>query len=144
MQNPQPLRSIQFIYGKALPFCAILCLIGIASFETRPYVFSSFLSDLIARSLLCLWFCGIYRTISRWFAEDSIDTTTTWPKKVDLADKIYLTFFSGFLGAGFGFFTWLGIQMFLPVFKSIALIVAPINAFVIFLPVFRKYWGYKL
>jgi hypothetical protein len=139
-------KSTEFkiIYGAVLPIAVILLLLGVASFNIRPRLLGSSVSDIFIRLMLCFWFCGLYLRLSR-FSSYSFFPNKKWSKTdVKGFEKYFYIGISFLFSLGCGLITWWTIQWFLPNLSNFALVITILNSFIIFLPMATHYWVLKL
>jgi hypothetical protein len=134
----------KIVYGVVLPIAVIILLLGVASFNSRPRILGSVVSDLIIRFFLTIWFCILYIRLSR-ISSFSYYPNKKWTKEdVGPLEKYYYWGMSVFFGVVSGIITWWVIQWFLPSLSSFAYMISVINSLIILLPLVTHYWVLKL
>jgi hypothetical protein len=132
------------LYGIVLPTVVMLFLLVGASLDSRPKLFGSSFWDIGIRSLLTIWFCILYITLSR-ISSFRYYPNQKWTKAdVGPVEKYFYWIMIIFFGVMCGIGTYWAIRWFFPDLRSFASVIGAINSLVIVLPLVTHYWVLKL
>ena len=137
-------KTIKIVYGVVLPIAVIILLLGVASFNSRPRILGSMVSDLFIQFLLTIWFCILYIRLSR-ISSFSYYPNKKWTKAdVGSLEKYFYWGMGVFFGVVCGIITWWVIQWFLPSLSNFAYVISALNSLIIILSLVTHYWVFKL
>jgi len=134
---------VKVVYSYVLPCTILILLLGVSQFIDRPRFFRSEAIDLGLRIIFCLWFIFGYRrlpNISRYRPT----SVSTWTKAdLDLLEKLAYIGLGILYGILMTLITWWIIQVFLPTFINISIILAIINGLICSIPAIANYHIFK-
>lgn len=134
---------LEILYSYVFPSIVVFLLLGVSQFITRSSLLGSAAVDLSIRVLICLWFALGYRR----FAHISMHRPTvvsSWSKvDLDTFEKTFYIYMGIIFGILMALFTWWVIQVFLPIFIQISILLAILNGLIFALPAVANYNVFK-
>ena len=123
-----------------MPAVTIVSMIGYIPFISKPI----FVSKIIIRVILCIWFCAFYMRLSN-ISEYRIYPNIKWTKNdVGPKEKYFYMATGVFIGLMCAIITGWAIRVFIPILSDYSIVLAILNGFIIMLPIVHHYWVLKL